>query len=99
MKQAEAGGFALAYGGQEVRVSYDILAEEIGGEGGPSRMGYGLRAVLTRADGTSETVEIRDITTGRRELETLSRVLRHGTVTPMALRDVVEDYLAAAQGG
>lgn len=40
-----------------------------------------------------ETEEIADITTGRGEVLAFLELLRRGKVTPVSLRDVVEDWL------
>ena len=50
--------------------------------------GYGI-AVVYRG----EQVVIEDLTSRREEIEGLVLKLRKGRVTPVALRDVVEDWL------
>ena len=49
---------------------------------------YGIRVCWR-----GETAEAADITTKREEALALLRLLRRGNVTPIALRDVVEDWL------
>lgn len=66
-------------------ISYFLLAEE-------SAAGelYGVQAEL---DG--ETAAVPGITMSQRQVQRLMAGLIHGRVTPVALRDVVDDWLLA----
>lgn len=61
------------------------LLEDTSGEGGPS---YGVRIELG-----VEAAEVGNLSPSRRRVEDLARALVRGVVTPVALRDVVDDWL------
>lgn len=74
--------------GKRVELHYTILAEEMAA-GHFTCDSYGIR--IEKADG--ETACIRDITTSRARIGELFSLLVRNGVTPMQLRDVVEDWL------
>lgn len=61
------------------------LLEEESEEDGPS---YGVGIELK-----DETAEVRDLSPSRRRVEDLAKALVRGVVTPVSLRDVVDDWL------
>lgn len=67
-------------------VCYEILAEELESFGSAER--YGLRVRYQE-----ETAEVLDITVSQRRIQMLAEKLLRGGVTPVALRDMVEDWL------
>ena len=74
--------------GECFEVTYSLLEEELE-VGNFHYISYGLR--VEKSDGESET--IRDITTSRTRIETLYQLLVRNGVTPMQLREVLEDWL------
>jgi len=69
---------------QEMNIRYFLLEEHL--EGAVDN--YGIRVELE-----GEQVNVRQITTSRKEIEELLEQLIRGGVTPVAVRDVVEDWL------
>lgn len=68
----------------DMPVYYDLLTEELEGE----KECYGLRVRCGE-----ETAEARDLTCSQRRIQELLESLVRGAVTPVALGDVVEDWL------
>ncbi len=68
------------------RARYYLLEEETVNSG-PS---YGVEVELE-----GETAAVRDLSPSRQKAAELAEVLAQGTVTPVALRDVVDDWLLA----
>ena len=66
--------------GEELHLRYTIV-EEWGA--------YGVR--VEKADG--ECAELCDITASRERIEALFRMIWRGGVTPLSLRDIIEDWL------
>lgn len=66
--------------GEELHLRYTIVEEQ---------GTYGVR--VEKADG--ECAELRDITASRERIEALFRMIWRGGVTPLSLRDIIEDWL------
>lgn len=66
------------------QAQYYLLEEEAEG-GGPS---YGVEIDLE-----GESAAVRDLSAARGRVEALAAALVRGAVTPVALRDVVDDWL------
>lgn len=67
------------------QVRYYLLEEELE----PGGTAYGVGIALE-----GETAEVRDLSPSRQRVEELARALVRGVVTPVALGDVVDDWLA-----
>ena len=68
----------------ERTIRYDLLVEELAADVET----YGVSASME-----GEETSIAYLTISQRRIETLLERLRRGSVTPVALRDVVEDWL------
>lgn len=79
--------------GKEYKLVYTVIENEFPFEEG-SVHGYGIR--IEKYDGAKlkESDEFENITSKSIEIERLFMLLSMHTVTPVALRDVLEDYLA-----
>ncbi len=78
---------------QQLRLVYSIIATSEVTEGKPY-VGYGIRIDKYIGEDLSENAEIPNITSKTLEIDRLFMLLSNNTVTPMCLKDVVEDYLA-----
>lgn len=56
---------------------------------------YGISITFTGEDGSTYADQVDDICCIQAQAENLLKLLAKHTVTPVSLRDVVEDYLAA----
>ena len=75
---------------ESMDIRYAILEEEApAGHFGCTR--YGIR--IEKQNG--EWDEVRDITTSRTQIDELFRLLCRNDVTPMSLRDILEDWFGA----
>lgn len=79
--------------GEELRLVYSIIetSEETEGK---SYIGYGIRIDKYIGERLTESAEIPNITSKTLEIDRLFMVLSNNTVTPMCLKEVVEEYLA-----
>ena len=66
--------------GEDLHLRYTIVEEQ---------GAYGVR--IEKADG--ECAELRDLTGSRERIEALFHMLWRGGVTPLSLRDIIEDWL------
>lgn len=76
-------------------VAYYILVEEGNTPEGTHCDQYGLRVVLLGAEG-KQSASVRQITTYPDTIYALAQQMMNHLVTPAALQDVVEDWLAAS---
>lgn len=56
---------------------------------------YGIAVSFQATGGDAESAQVDDISCSQMQVEDLLHLLVKHTVTPVALRDVVEDYLAS----
>lgn len=75
--------------GTEHCFEYIILVDEMEVSGGLFCESYGVRVV--REDG--ESAEVRNLTVRVERIDALVELLRRNAVSPVTLRDVVEDWL------
>ena len=75
--------------GTEHCFEYIILVDEMEVSGGLFCESYGVRVV--REDG--ESAEVRNLTVRLERIDELVELLRRNAVSPVTLRDVVEDWL------
>ena len=80
--------------GSGYNVAYYILVEEAEMEDGVLCDQYGLRVVLLGSDG-KQSASVRQITTYPDSIYRLAQEVMTHLVTPSALQDVVDDWLAA----
>ncbi len=74
--------------GDKLLLDYYIIHEEV-------ESGYGIRIFAHCPETLSgESTQIHGIYEERQQAEQLCKVLLENTVTPVTMRDVVEDYLA-----
>jgi hypothetical protein len=78
----------LELGAAKLALSYRLFSQARGEEG----TSYGIEVAL---EDTGEVASVEDITVDETRAVRLLRLLTRGTVTPVALRDVVEDFLIA----
>lgn len=69
-----------------MRFAYYLLAENLNG-----RDAYGVRIC-----GPAEEITVRDLSGSPQTIQTLTKRLMDGLVTPVTLEDIVEDWLAEA---
>ncbi len=74
--------------GVPLELRYYRLSEEA--DDGTTRFGAAVKAV---GEEESPRAEVPDITTSREDIDQLLATLARGTVTPVSLREVVEDLL------
>ena len=74
---------------RDQRVAYYLLAESMGAEGGYET--YGVKIAGPGGDGDA----VRDLTISQDRILRLISLLVDCRVTPVSLRDVVEDWLLA----
>lgn len=75
------------------RIRYGIT-EEVYSLGERSRLSYGI-AAYTEQDGTATIVaSVRDITSDKAKITALVRSCNRLALSPLHLRDVIEDFLA-----
>lgn len=77
-------------GGTDFSLDYSILVDEMEIAGGFACESYGVKVART---GGSEEEAIPNITTSVTRIDALMELLIRNFVTPVALRDVVEDWL------
>lgn len=80
--------------GECYNVAYYILVEEAETEDGVLCDQYGLRVVLLGSEG-KQSASVRQITTYPDSIYRLAQEVMNHLVTPAALQDVVDDWLAA----
>lgn len=68
--------------------AYYILADELCGAGGQAGEEYGVRIRSAR-----DSMSVRGITTSADRIRNLAALLMVQTVTPVSLREIVEDWL------
>lgn len=56
---------------------------------------YGVAVSFQATGGNAESTQVEDIGCSQTQVEDLLRLLMKNAVTPVTLRDVVEDYLAS----
>jgi hypothetical protein len=76
----------LELGAARLALSYRLFSQAQGEEG----ISYGIQVAL---EDTGEVASVEDITVDETQAVRLLCLLTRGTVTPVALRDVVEDFL------
>ena len=80
---------AAAQGGDMLHLEYFLLAEDA--PDGTTR--YGIAIGCTRAGAAAEWARAADVTSCRAWAEALLRRLADGVVTPVSLREILEDAL------
>lgn len=80
--------------GNGYTVAYYILVEEAATPEGQFCDQYGLRVVLLSSEG-KQSYSVRQITTYPDSIYALAKQVMNHLVTPAALQDVVDDWLAA----
>lgn len=88
MREITVGKNTIVVEGRELTCKYFILVEETGGRF-PCES-YGIKILL---DAQKESAEIHDISLSVERINDLAELLCRNSVTPVALRDVVEDWL------
>ena len=81
--------------GQPCQIRYYILAEEAESAGNVLCETYGVRIVTERDGKVVQSESLRNITLYLSKINRLIGVLADCLVTPAALQDVVEDWVAA----
>lgn len=79
--------------GKEFTLEYTVLVEEISTANGGILEGYGIRIDKKIGNSLVEYAEFPNITMKALEIERLFMLLSEGTVTPIALQEILEDYL------
>jgi hypothetical protein len=78
--------------GKAIQVRYCLTEEDYQGE--LPHAGYGVCAKLYLADKLVDESSVSDVTCSKSEMITLIEALSRNTVTPVTLRDVIEDYIS-----
>ena len=76
-------------------LTYTLIAGRYSGEELPPYDSYGVEIRLSCGERLEDSTVVEDITCDRSEAENLIDRLRRHTVTPVTVRDVIEDYLGA----
>lgn len=79
---------------QNCQLQYYILAEEVGVAEGILCESYGIRIVLSNLE-EIQSESLKNITFRAAAIDQLVHKMAEHLVTPAALRDVVEDWIAA----
>lgn len=80
--------------GENCRVQYYILAEEAEAAGAMLCESYGIRVAVSGAH-RAQSESVRHITMRASVIDRLVHKMAEYLVTPAALRDVIEDWMAA----
>lgn len=90
----------LATGSTEpdLNLVYALVTGRYGGGELQPYTSYGVEIRMTRSGRPEETARVEDITTSREQAEQLLHRLRRNRVTPVTLRDVIEDTLGVCSG-
>lgn len=76
--------------GQRYRFDYYILVDQMEMSGGFACESYGVKIA---APDRGDAAELPNITVSISRIDELMELLTHNVVTPVSLRDVVEDWL------
>lgn len=82
----------------DLKLAYTLIIGRYGGGELPPYTAYGVEIRLCCAGKPEETGRVEDITTCRACAEELLEKLRRNRVTPVTLRDVIEDSLGVCTG-
>jgi hypothetical protein len=74
-------------------LNYYLLQNTCMAEGAANAPVYGIRVELTEFGRLLDSAEISDVTTSMESGKYLINLLSNNTVTPVSLKDVIEDYL------
>lgn len=75
-----------------MQVRYCLTEEDY--QGAAPHSGYGVRAEMYLADELIDESAVSDVTCSKNEMITIIEALSRNTVTPVTLRDVIEDYIS-----
>jgi hypothetical protein len=76
-----------------LRISYFLKSEKFAGDA--PHTGFGIEAKLYMEDELVDDVTVSDVACSQSEVTALIGLLSRNTVTPVTLRDVIEDYINA----
>lgn len=88
----------IAETGTELKLTYSLIIGRYGGGEIPPYTAYGVEIRLCCEGKPEETARVEDITTYRARAEELLEKLRRNQVTPVTLRDVIQDSLGVCTG-
>ncbi len=79
--------------GTESMVRYEVVGERLYSPDHGWYTGYGIRAYRRVEDAWEPVVTVSDLSTDRQAVEALAHRCTAGELSPIHLRDVVEDWL------